>query len=209
MSENGRLCRGDRAQGRGRKPWASGKPGQFPDSRCIPTSSPSELPRIAVSGRILGHDEIDATIQATSTSKVRRVYFGGCGPSQPGKGRSQSLEWPSAEEPQIAPHATVASPRISNLRDCVHDSGGPKGTRIVVGDALTFEVRGFAVRPLAGAARDRQAAGRAETVPSARPRTSTRGSIRRSIRRTAQESPAPPPPGPGRRGRAGIGDRAT
>jgi len=55
-----------------------GNPVQFPDSYCIPTSIPSELPRIAVSGRVLGQDENDAAIQATSTSKVRRVDFGDC-----------------------------------------------------------------------------------------------------------------------------------
>jgi hypothetical protein len=59
-----------------------GNPVQFPDSHRIPTSIPSELPRIAVSGRVLGQDEIDAPIQATSTSKVRRVDFGDCGPAQ-------------------------------------------------------------------------------------------------------------------------------
>jgi TonB family protein len=52
----------------------------FEQSHCIPTSIPSELPRIAVSGRVLGQDEIDAAIQTTSTSKVRRVDFGDCGP---------------------------------------------------------------------------------------------------------------------------------
>ena len=46
----------------------------------IPTSIPSEFPRIDISRRALGQDEIDAAIQTTSTSKVRRVDFGGFGP---------------------------------------------------------------------------------------------------------------------------------
>ena len=52
-------------------------------SHSIPTSIPSEFPRIDISGRALGQDEMDAAIQTTSTSKVRRVDFGGCGPPQP------------------------------------------------------------------------------------------------------------------------------
>src|SRR5207302_10380123 len=51
-------------------------------SHSIPTSIPSEFPRIDISGRALGQDEMDAAIQTTSTSKVRRVDFGGCGPPQ-------------------------------------------------------------------------------------------------------------------------------
>ena len=39
-------------------------------------------PPIDVSGRAFGQDDIDAAIQTTSTSKVRRVDFGGCGPPQ-------------------------------------------------------------------------------------------------------------------------------
>src|ERR1700687_4567613 len=39
----------------------------FPDSHSIPTSIPSEFPRIDVSGRGLGQDEIDAAIQTTSS----------------------------------------------------------------------------------------------------------------------------------------------
>jgi hypothetical protein len=82
-SESGTLCRGD-----GPKEGAitsgghglQGNPVQVPDSHSIPTSIPSEFPRIAFSGRALGQDEIDAEIQTTSTSKVRRVDFGGCGP---------------------------------------------------------------------------------------------------------------------------------
>src|SRR5215470_14256372 len=46
---------------------------QFPDSHSIPTSIPSEFPRIDVSGRVLGKDEMDSAIQTASTSKVRRV----------------------------------------------------------------------------------------------------------------------------------------
>jgi hypothetical protein len=62
-----------------------GNPVQFPDSDSIPTSSPSEFPRIYISGRALRQNEIDAAIQTTSTSKVSRVDFGGCGPAQPPK----------------------------------------------------------------------------------------------------------------------------
>jgi hypothetical protein len=69
---------------RPRKPGASGKPGpisRFPlYYHSIPTSIPCELPRIAVSGRVLGQGEIGAAIQATSTSKVRRVDVVDCGP---------------------------------------------------------------------------------------------------------------------------------
>src|SRR5262250_3125643 len=57
-----------------------GNPVQFPDSHSIPTSIPSEFPLIDVSGRAVGREEIDAAIQTTSTSKVRRVDFGDCGP---------------------------------------------------------------------------------------------------------------------------------
>jgi hypothetical protein len=63
-----------------RSPWTQGNPVQFPGSHSIPTSIPSEFPRIDVSGRALGQDDIEAAIQTTSTSKVRRVDFGGCGP---------------------------------------------------------------------------------------------------------------------------------
>jgi len=64
-----------------------GNPIQFPDSHSIPTSIPSEFPRIDISGRALGQDEMDVAIQTTSTSKVRRVDFGGCGPPQPSAGK--------------------------------------------------------------------------------------------------------------------------
>src|SRR6266436_6665986 len=43
-------------------PWTQGNPVQFPNSHSIPTSIPSEFPRIDVSGRALGQDEIDAAI---------------------------------------------------------------------------------------------------------------------------------------------------
>ncbi len=62
-----------------------GTPVQVLDSHSIPTSIPSEFPRIAFSGRAPGQDQIDAAIQTTSTSKVRRVDFGGCEPLQPPK----------------------------------------------------------------------------------------------------------------------------
>ena len=58
-----------------------GNPFQFPDSHSIPTSIPSEFPRIDFSRRLLGQDEIDAALQTTSSSKMRRVDFGGCGPA--------------------------------------------------------------------------------------------------------------------------------
>ncbi len=44
-------------------------------------------------------------------------------------------------------HAPQATPRISNVRLCANDGGGPKGTRMVVGHELPFEVSGIAVRP--------------------------------------------------------------
>jgi enamine deaminase RidA (YjgF/YER057c/UK114 family) len=52
----------------------------------IPTPFPHRFPLnshalTSVEG-LLGQDEIDAAIQTTSTSKARRVDFGGCGPSQ-------------------------------------------------------------------------------------------------------------------------------
>jgi hypothetical protein len=86
-SESGTLCHGPKegaitSGGHG----LQGNPVQVPDSPSIPTSIPSEFPRIAFSGRALGQDEIDAAIQTTSTSKVRRVDFGGCGPPQPSVG---------------------------------------------------------------------------------------------------------------------------
>ncbi len=72
-----------------------GNPAQFPESRSTPTSIPSEFPSIDVSGRALGQDEIDAAIQTTSTSKVRRVDFGGCGPVQSPISRRQPQDpWP-------------------------------------------------------------------------------------------------------------------
>src|SRR5215467_5842185 len=61
---------------------SQGNPVQFPDSHSIPTSIPIEFPRIDVSGRVLGQDGMDSAIQTASTLKVRRVDFGGCGPSQ-------------------------------------------------------------------------------------------------------------------------------
>src|SRR6266851_5443343 len=57
-------------------PWP-----RVPTPRAIPTSIPSEFPRIDISGRALGQDEMDVAIQTTSTSKVRRVDFGDCGPA--------------------------------------------------------------------------------------------------------------------------------
>lgn len=38
-----------------------------------------------------------------------------------------------------------ATPRISKVRLC--DGGGPNGICMVVGDKLTFEVSGIAIRP--------------------------------------------------------------
>jgi hypothetical protein len=64
-----------------------GNPFPFPDSHSIPTSISNEFPRIDVGGGLLGQDEIDAAIQTTSTSKVRRVDFGVCGPPQPPVGK--------------------------------------------------------------------------------------------------------------------------
>ncbi len=82
--ESGRLRHGDGAHGRGDRATGGhgpqGIPVQFPDSHSIPTSISSEFPRIDVTGRALGKDEKDPAIQTTSTSKMRRVDFGGCGP---------------------------------------------------------------------------------------------------------------------------------
>jgi hypothetical protein len=52
----------------------------------IPTPFPHRFPLnshalTSVEG-LLGQDELDAAIQTTSTSKARRVDFGGCGPPQ-------------------------------------------------------------------------------------------------------------------------------
>jgi hypothetical protein len=57
----------------------------------IPTPFPHRFPLnshalTSVEG-LLGQDEIDAAIQTTSTSKARRVDFGGCGPPQPYKSK--------------------------------------------------------------------------------------------------------------------------
>ena len=53
-SESGRLRQGDGAHGRGDRavggPGPQGDPVQFPHSQCIPTSIPSEFPRIEVGG---------------------------------------------------------------------------------------------------------------------------------------------------------------
>src|SRR4030095_6315270 len=49
-------------------------------SNLVGSSTGSEFPRIDISGRLLGQDEIDAVIQTTFTSRMRRVDFGGCGP---------------------------------------------------------------------------------------------------------------------------------
>jgi len=70
---------------RRRRSGPQGIPVQFSDSHSIPTSISSEFPRIDVSGRALGKDEKDPAIQTTSTAKLRRVDFGGCGPLQPEK----------------------------------------------------------------------------------------------------------------------------
>jgi len=78
-SESGTLCQGD---GLNEGAIVSGGM-DLTETRSnsqIPTSIPSEFPRIAVNGRALGQDEIGAAIQTTSTSKVRRVDFGDCGP---------------------------------------------------------------------------------------------------------------------------------
>jgi hypothetical protein len=81
-SESGTLCQGDGGAIVSGGHGPQGNPAQFPDSPCIPTSIPNEFPRIAVSGRALGQDEIGAAIQTTSTSKVRHLDFGDCGPPQ-------------------------------------------------------------------------------------------------------------------------------
>jgi hypothetical protein len=65
----------------------------FPHSHSIPTSFPNKFPRIDVRGRALGQDEIDAAIQTMSSSKVRRVDFGGCGPPQQPKVRVQCTNY--------------------------------------------------------------------------------------------------------------------
>src|SRR5207249_5647553 len=72
-----------------------GNPVQVPDSHSIPTSIPSEFPRIAFSGRALGQDEIDAAIQTTSTSKVRRVEVVAGPRNQSGRGVSDYVANPS------------------------------------------------------------------------------------------------------------------
>src|SRR5258708_8921140 len=43
---------------------------------------------------LLGQDKIDAAIQTMSTSKARRVDFGGCGPLQPPTGGAKSVRGP-------------------------------------------------------------------------------------------------------------------
>ena len=58
-----------------------GNPVQFPDSHSMPTSRfPVNSHALTSVEGLLGQDEIDAAIQTTSTSKARRVDFGGCGP---------------------------------------------------------------------------------------------------------------------------------
>jgi hypothetical protein len=79
----------------------------------------------------------------------------------------------------------------------------PQGDPYGGGPPAYIRGKRFRRPALAGAARDRHAAGRAGTVPSVRSRANTRGSIRRSMRRTAQESPGPSPT----RARAPGGDR--
>src|SRR5215471_10122373 len=58
-------------------------PVQVPHSHFILTSIPSEFPRIDVSGRARGLDEMDSAVETTSTSKVRRIDFSDCGPGLP------------------------------------------------------------------------------------------------------------------------------
>src|SRR5215831_18910009 len=72
---------------------SQGIPVQFLDSHSTPTSISSEFPRIDVSGRALGKDERAPAIQTTSTSKRRRVDFGGCGPPQSPKPHRRSPHW--------------------------------------------------------------------------------------------------------------------
>src|SRR5437867_2925233 len=94
-SEYGTLCPGPKeGANHFRRPRTSGDPVQVPDSHSIPTSIPSEFPRIAFSGRALGQDEIDAAIQTTSTSKVRRVEVVAGPRNQSGRGVSDYVANP-------------------------------------------------------------------------------------------------------------------
>jgi hypothetical protein len=84
-SASGRLCHGDRAHGRPLPEAMVLKETRFNSQ--IPTPFPHRFPLnshalTSVEG-LVGQDGIDAAIQTTSTSKVRRVAFGGCGPPQP------------------------------------------------------------------------------------------------------------------------------
>jgi len=90
----------------------------------IPTPFPHRFPvnspaLTSVEG-LLGQDEIDAAIQTASTSKVRRVDFGGCGPAQPRNTKRWCRETPVLGRPgsgvverftseQLVPSRNVAS----------------------------------------------------------------------------------------------------
>src|SRR5712691_4672035 len=74
--------------------WLSGDPVRFPLSHEILTSIPTEFPGVETGG---GARSGWMTDQTTSTTKVRRVDFGDCGPLQPRK----STAWDS---PQAVEH---------------------------------------------------------------------------------------------------------
>src|SRR5215475_7551113 len=83
VSESGRLRHGDGTHGSGdrlRRPWTSGNPVQIPDSHSIPHRFPANFHALPSVEWLWGRDEIGAAIQTTSTSKVKRVDFGDCGP---------------------------------------------------------------------------------------------------------------------------------
>lgn len=63
--------------------WGHGRP--LPEAMVLKEArSNSQMSHyIPTSEGLVVQDGIDAAIQTTSTSKVRRVAFGGCGPSQP------------------------------------------------------------------------------------------------------------------------------
>ena len=129
----------------------------------IPTPFPHRFPLnshalTSVEG-LVGQDEIDAAIQTTSTSKARRVDFGGCGPLQrskstarrPSDSRFKGSETSEGRGPRNGYgvfHAEVAG---SRLNDPVNTgevaSPGRRSTTL-------REARVTPTSPLAGPTRD-------------------------------------------------------
>ena len=134
-----------------------GNPVQFPDSHSMPHRFPLNSHALTSVEGLLGQDEIDAAIQRTSTSKARRVDFGGCGPLHPPSAPFR-IRRPSAPKSRTpgpraetgigsASHASdVQSPNPTGARQSIPAGSSIRGcTRVAFSAALLHDLQGGAV----------------------------------------------------------------